>query len=298
MLSPVMKDESSRNPRYVLLRDGPVVAAVETGSLHNHYPGEPRIQLDLSRFISFYDTELAPSLIPSRVGQSRFQHRLANISSHDAQAVRNAITRILHTDREQGSGIDWKGLFRVIMLRYSERLQVIQHHLNSTKDGTGTYTSSQTVRLVLDQLRNMLDPYILHTVVPPSTQTFTNDSWASPVFRHCASTHTDFATSISSELTPSEHVLLRAAQGTNREICRVVVKMWANAVVEGLDPLCQPSFSMTPINRKEEINRDVMKVWRRDLDGLIRWLDWSIWIECSPACEFEVCRTIPFCSLH
>ncbi|KAG6833117.1 hypothetical protein H0H87_011225 [Tephrocybe sp. NHM501043] len=210
-------------------------AVLESGSWHNHYPGDPRVELDLSRLVSFYDTDLVSSLIPSRLNQTRFAHRLENISSHDVQAIMKAVDRVL-TKPSTSSGIDWRGLFRVITLRYAERLEVMQHYLNASETETTSRTSLEVADLVLQELRVMLAPYILHSVVPTPSGLRTGNSWASPVFRHCATTHTDFITSISFALTPSEKLLLKAIQGTNREICRVVVKIWAEAVEEGLDP--------------------------------------------------------------
>ncbi|KAF7365934.1 hypothetical protein MVEN_00468700 [Mycena venus] len=42
--------------------------SVRAGSWHNNYPGETRVMLDLTGFVSFYDITLAPSLISHRYG--------------------------------------------------------------------------------------------------------------------------------------------------------------------------------------------------------------------------------------
>ncbi|KAG6915814.1 hypothetical protein DXG01_009688 [Tephrocybe rancida] len=263
-------------------------AVLESGSWHNHYPGDPRIQLDFSRLVSFYDTELVPSLIPSRLNQTRFEHRLENISLHDSEAVMKVISGVLARP-SKSSGIDWRGLFRVITLRYADRLEIIQHHLNSTETEAVSRTPLESASLVLQQLRIMLAPYILHSAIPAPSWRSDSNSWASPVFRYCATTHTDFISSIPSMLSPSETLLLNAIRGTNREICRVIVKIWAEAVLEGLDP----ALPRPPTDINDDRLNSVLDGWRADVTGLMSWLDWGIWIKCRPACSFEEMCYLP-----
>ncbi|KAG6844479.1 hypothetical protein H0H87_006615 [Tephrocybe sp. NHM501043] len=270
---------------HVLDDRGRIFAAVrESGSWHNHYPGDPRIELDLSRLVSFYDTALVPSLIPSRINQTRFSHRLANISSEDTHAVMRAIDEAL-SNPCTGSGVDWRTLFQVITLRYADRLELLQHHLNASDTETASRTPSEVAAHVLHELRIMLAPYILHSATPIPRHP-TSNTWASPVFQHCATTHTDFITSISSTLTSSERLLLKTIRGTNREICRVVVKIWAEAVLEGLDPALPPSAASPDTDEKRL--SDALARWRADIQRLMDWLSWSVWIKCRPACSFEV----------
>ncbi|KAG6853729.1 hypothetical protein C0991_001967 [Blastosporella zonata] len=260
-------------------------AVLESGSWHNHYPGEPRFELDLSRIVSFYDTKLVPSLIPSRLNRTRFSHRLENISSHDVQAVMRNIAGVL-SKPGPSSGIDWRGLFRVITLRYADRLEVMQHHFNSSDPQTASRTPLEIANLILQELRMMLAPYILHSAVPQPSRD--SNSWASPVYHYCATTHTDFISSIPSLLTPSERFLLKAIRGTNREICRVIVKVWAEAVVEGLDPALP-----VIVDVDDKRLKNVLAGWESDINGLMSWLDWSIWIKCKPACSFEAMCYLP-----
>ncbi|KAF8071565.1 hypothetical protein FPV67DRAFT_1481796 [Lyophyllum atratum] len=270
---------------------------LETGSWHNHYPGDPRFHLDLSRLVSFYDTALIPSLIPLRHGQARHEHRLEGISRTEAQTVQRIIADAL-TGVQAGSGVDWKTLFRVIALRYADRLELIHHLLNSTEAAMASRTPLESAKLTQQQLRITLTPYILHDALPPpanpqSHGEAANHSWASPVFKHCATSHTDFIASnpaLSCRLTPSEQLLLGAVQETNKEICRVVVKMWAEGVVEDLDPdLPQPSSPSLDPGRLENL----LNGWRADISGLMGWLDWSVWIKCRPACSFEEMCYLP-----
>ncbi|GAW04048.1 hypothetical protein LENED_005814 [Lentinula edodes] len=61
-------------------------------------------------------------------------------------------------------------------------------------------------------------------------------AWASPAYELCSTIHTSYiAKSLSGRMTPSERLLLGAVQDTTKEICRVLVKMWATGVEVGLD---------------------------------------------------------------
>jgi hypothetical protein len=57
--------------------------------------------------------------------------------------------------------------------------------------------------------------------------------------------------------------------------------MWAVGVMRGLDTL----FPIE-VNGQLDINQ-VMSDWRQDIEKLMSWLDWSVWIKCRPACSPE-----------
>ncbi|KAG6326575.1 hypothetical protein ID866_12514 [Astraeus odoratus] len=88
-------------------------------------------------------------------------------------------------------------------------------------------------------------------------------------------------------MTPSERLLLRAAEQTTREICRVVTRMWASGVLLGLDGF---------LNSKATLDTSAVAAllckWKTEISSLIHWLDWSIWVKCQPDCSPEVCSTI------
>ena len=101
--------------------------AVNSGSWHNHFPGETRVQLDLAGLISFYDTQLVPSLVAIRAGQERWNHRAGNISSEDLLAVKSRLEAFLVKPPGLSSGINWKTLIQVIVDRFAGRLELIRH---------------------------------------------------------------------------------------------------------------------------------------------------------------------------
>ncbi|KAI6021959.1 hypothetical protein EDC04DRAFT_2901166 [Pisolithus marmoratus] len=260
-------------PRSTSSKFSPTFEVIYAGSWHNRYPGETRIQLDLSGLVSFYDTELVPSLVPARFGKKRVRARLGEVLSRTA--VRS-------------TGIDWPTLIRVVVDRYSERLELVRYLLKSAE--TNGYDQDSVIDYAIKtqvQLRHMLMPYILVDVFPPLLDAETKEAgsdvldWARPVYKLCATTHT--GTFREDTMTSSEQVLFDAVRGTMREICRIVTKMWGSGVLAGVD-----QFMGTDSEPDVETIQNLMKTWREDIDGLMAWLDWSVWVKCRPACGPEV----------
>ncbi|KAG2367003.1 hypothetical protein BDR07DRAFT_1273104 [Suillus spraguei] len=261
---------------------------MHSGSWHNHYPGDSRIVLDLAGLVSLYDIALAPSLVPVRAGLERWDHRVLGISSEDISQVKRRLTEVISRP-DQGSGIDWKTLTHVIVDRYANRLELMQHLLNFTSSDSQELL--QRAKLVQTQLYIMLAPYLLDTTVVTSADTDTPglhpSQWASPVFRLCATTHTTGMINQIPLMTSSERLLLKAVEDTTREICRVTTNMWAVGVMSGLDIL----FPIE-LNKEPDVAQ-IMNGWRQDILKLIAWLDWSIWIKCRPACGPEEMCYLP-----
>ncbi|KAI6108280.1 hypothetical protein F5141DRAFT_1122059 [Pisolithus sp. B1] len=257
------------------------------GSRHNRYPGETRVRLDLSGLVSFYDTELVPSLVPARFGKERWDHRLLNISTEDAVRVKTRLEEALSRPARSSSGVDWQALIRVVVDRYSERLQVVQYLLNPTD--ANSYEPDSVLDYAIKtqvQLRHMLMPYIGVDITPRAiganvTRTASDMlDWARPVYKLCATTHTDGLKDCT--MTSSEKSLLDAVQGTMREICCVVTKMWGLGVLAGVDQFMD-------IDREPDVEtiQNMMKTWREDIDELMAWLDWNVWVKCRPECGPE-----------
>ncbi|KAG1750211.1 hypothetical protein EDB19DRAFT_97419 [Suillus lakei] len=260
---------------------------LHSGSWHNRYPGDSRIVLDLTSLISFYDTALAPSLIPVRVGLERCDHRVLGISPDDISRVMRKLTEVITRPHPVDSGIDWKILTHVIVDRYADRLELMQHLLNFTSSDLQELL--HRARLAQTQLRVMLTPYLLDSTIVPSAVTSGVDAsrWASQIFKLCATTHTSKMINQIPLMTSSERLLLTAVEDTTREICRVTTKMWADGVMSGLDSIFQ---------RERNVEHEVIRLmhdWRHDIEKLMSWLDWSIWIKCRPACGPEEMCYLP-----
>ncbi|TFK69314.1 hypothetical protein BDN72DRAFT_840683 [Pluteus cervinus] len=270
---------------------------LEAGSWHNSYPGEGRIKLDLTRLISFYDTDMFPSLVPLRFGLDRLQHHVSGISGQDVQVFHERLDEVLRDFQPNealalasGSGVDWRTLFQVIVDRYADRLEMLQYILNATDATSENYSQNytQTVDNAMYRLQLMLTTYALQTARPPPLDTGIdkdNLSWASPIYQYCATTHSSGLYPFKKLFTKSEHLLLNALEGTNREICRVIVRMWAEGIEAGIDP----GLPLQPIDDTDgdAFLLPMLKRWRSDIDGLMKWLGWSIWLKCRPACSIE-----------
>ena len=256
--------------------------SIEAGSWHNYFPGETRIHLNYAGVVSFYDTALFPSLKPLRYNKERWEHRLEGISSEDVETLLKTLGSILDRAWDHPvSGIDWKTLLRIIMDRYVVRLQILNRLLNST-----VLDPEADPTLALKKAHNhmsaMLSPYRLYLASPPEIHSTPKHSWAIPVFEECSTTHTryiDSNPSLSQRLTYSEHLLLNSTKSVSKEICRVIVGMWA----EGMEH----SISTEGFTRSDSA-QELMKRWKGLTEELISWLDWSEWVTCQPACGDEV----------
>ena len=274
--------ESERGNFSEPLKSPPAVRSIEAGSWHNYFPGETRIHLNYAGVVSFYDTALFPSLKPLRYNKERWDHRLEGVSSVDVETFLKTFGNILDGAWDRPvSGIDWKTLLRVVVDRYVVRLQILNHLLNSTVLDPAA-DPILSLRKAHNHLSSMLSPYRLYFASPPEIHSIPKHSWAIPVFEECSTTHTryiDSNPSLSQRLTYSEHLLLNSTKSVSKEICRVLVLMWA----EGMEH----SISKEGFIRSESA-QELMKRWKGLTEELIAWLDWSEWVTCQPACEVEV----------
>ena len=222
-----------------------------------------------------------PSLVAIRAGQERWDHRLRNITKEDLSAVKSKVEAVMIRPWDSSSEIDWKTLVQVIVDRFSQRLELIRHLLNSP--ATSPDEILNVANKTQTQLRIMLTPYILLSATPTDSSDKTDLDWTKPIYGLCATAHTSFIESELDSMTDSEKLLLQAIRGTNREICRVVTKMWAAGVYVGID---------SSLNTKELFEvAEVAQVrgkWIEDLNRLMGWLDWSMWVKCNPECGLEV----------
>lgn len=254
-----------------------------SGSRNYHFPGETRVKLDLTGLVSFYDTQLVPSLVAARAGQERWQHRVRNISSKDLSAVKSTIEAAMSRPSGRSSGIDWRTIIQVIVDRFSQRLELMRHLLNSLATESNDLELLDLANKTQTQLRIMLTPYILLSTTPTDPLNRSDLDWTIPTYKLCATTHTHPMESKLDSMTDSEKLILHAVRGTSQEICRVVTRMWAAGVHAGIDP---------SLNTKDPLDiAEVTHIWRawvNDLDRLMAWLDWSLWVKCNPACGPEV----------
>ncbi|KAG2017535.1 hypothetical protein CC2G_007036 [Coprinopsis cinerea AmutBmut pab1-1] len=263
---------------------------LEAGQMHNHFPGETRAQLDLTRLVSLYDTELFPSLVKGREGQERWFHRAAGIGKDDRERLMQHLDDVLSA-KPSRSNIDWTSIYRVVIHRYADRLEVLQSMFQSKPPASEIVGRAKKTVDVFEYVESMLYPYILYGVEPPSSTAHQNGGshdWAIPVFERCATLNTAF---ISSKVTlsSSEKLLLRAVNDVLYEICRALVGIWAEGreIGYGGNPEIEE-------RRNSLTDHGTLGKWENEVDKLISWLDWSVMIKCRPTCGFEVRDPICF----
>ncbi|KAG9313482.1 hypothetical protein JVU11DRAFT_5807 [Chiua virens] len=258
---------------------------IHAGSWQNHFPGEVRVHLDLARLVSFYDTQLAPSLIAVRAGQERWDHRAGNISSDDFSALKLRLEKNL-VPSGQSSGIDWVALMHVIVDRFADRFELIRHFLSSPS--TNPDEVIDVANKTQTQLRIMLNPYLYLSAVPTDPSNKAALNWTVPIFKLCTMTYTSFTDSELNLMTESEKLIHQAIRGVSRETCRIVTKMWAAGVYAGIDD---------KLNRKGLLDMaeitDLRNTWAEDLSQLMAWLDWNVWVKCNPGCHPEEICYLP-----
>lgn len=248
------------------LRTGSSVSfeVVHAGTWHNHIPGETRVRVDYSRLVSFFDPALT-SLVDARSKSTKSKYRIDGISTEDAKDVRNQLVDIFSRTGE-GSGIDWSSIVHVVIERYSARLELVQHLLNST-----SRNATEQAAQVRSQILIMLTPYMLVDAIP-SNETTPDPSWINPVVNHCASTLTAWAPV--DTLERQELVVKQAIEEVLHEICQVLGDVWVDAF----------DVEAAPIEKTQRL----LAKWTRDIDDLMNWLEWSVWDTCKPGCGPEV----------
>ncbi|KAK7014139.1 hypothetical protein VNI00_019377 [Paramarasmius palmivorus] len=234
------------------------IEVIRAGARHNHFPGETRVKLDYTKFISFYDTDLVPSLVDVRARMNgRLEHRLEGISARDIGAVMGRLNSAFSGSGGSGSGVDWQTLIKVVKDRYAERLELVRDLVNLNE------TTVKKAGDVQGQLTAMVAPYLL----------------ASPNFnatyKLCATTHTRYIRETLA-MTPSEKLLLGAVEGTTKEICRSVIRMWSWGV-----------------DHDDGDVEELLGAWKEEIERLMNWLDWSVWLKCRPGCNWDEMCYLP-----
>ena len=253
-------------PSYVLTRFGALVA----GGWHDFAPGETRVQLDYTGLVTFYDPTLS-SLVEARQGKGRLYQRLEGISTADTAHVQAELISVLTRKQSSGgSGVDWKSIVRVVVESHADRLEYLRFLLSPNVTFTDTAEQAFAARA---HLLVMLMPYITTADVPPAPASAAADvSWLAPVVHRCATTQTSRIPV--GMLTPQELRIHAAVEGTLREICRRLALLWVGFFdVEGAD---------------EAKAAEVIEMGHRQVDELMSWLDWSLWVRCEPACGLGV----------
>lgn len=257
--------------------------AIRAGMWHNRLPGESRIRLDYAGVVSAYD-ETYRSLVEGRQGQTRARHRLAGISDKDKERLRAEVKEVVQRTRERGiRQWNWPSLFQAVIDRYGERLEDLRYILRlSETDSTSVVAAARQKVLV------MLTPYMVlpQAKSPHGSTTLTeqivldtsepDEDWISRIYKACASYATSGVTQ-RDNLTTQEQLLVNSIDGVQNEICSSLTTIWSTA----FDSADKSVFAKRLISE-----------WRNEIEELMAWLDWHMWVKCDPPCGPGVCILI------
>ncbi|KAI0033094.1 hypothetical protein K488DRAFT_31255, partial [Vararia minispora EC-137] len=251
--------------------------AIVAGSWHHRLPGEMRVKLDITGFVTFYDPALR-SLTGARRGVERMRHQLVGISHADIESKLAELENVLKREPTVSS-VDWQSIAQIIVQRYAPRLAQLGHTLDQ-KSGRSFANAKERVAAVRAELLVLLTPYLSPDNVP-SSGTDAGAEWLAPVVNRCSFAHVGHLNY--EDFTPQEHIIHSAFAETTHEICRTLGLIWADAfAVDSAD---------------EDVAARLLVIWKKQVTHLMHWLDWVEWRTCRPVCaldEFCYIATWPF----
>ncbi|MBW0549706.1 hypothetical protein O181_089421 [Austropuccinia psidii MF-1] len=248
-----------------------------------HSPGESRVKLDFSGFISFYDR--VESLTQERIKKDelfkRSKHRLYGISQEDIMMVKRRIATVLSRKNAEGWEIienqaDWQQIVQNIIQRYSTRLLDLQFLLNDHSQNA-TKKAMDVRRLTYALLMPYLDF---------STFSLVDFTWLEASVEKCRASFT--ATErLKGNLTQSIRVLIGSIEETLDRLCRTVKLMFAQAIELDLP------YSYSELESRVDVEQTAqgkVRAWTQQMNELIAWLGWPNGQNCEPSCSpNEIC---------
>ncbi|KAH9444154.1 hypothetical protein MJO28_016796 [Puccinia striiformis f. sp. tritici] len=262
--------------------------STRVATLQYHDPGESRVKLDPNTFISFYDRldSLSEKRISLNQEHKRSMHRLYGISQEDATVLIDRLEHVISRKNSQGWEVnqndpDWQGIVRNIIQGYSSRLMDLEDLLKDSQRN-GTMKALDVRRLTYA----MLMPYINF-----SNFSLTDFSWMEVGIKNCKISFTTVERG-RENLGESSRVLMGAIEGTLERVCGTVAKMFSQAVKLDLPNSYRYNSQNNPLNDPvfEKEARDQVVGWKKELDHLMAWLGWPVWMRCQPQCSpSEIC---------
>lgn len=256
----------------------PLMEVRHAGSRHAAFPGESRVHVDPTTFISFFDPALA-SLVAARRGLERRQYRVAQISQDDIVRVRADVHEMLVRAKEERSGVDWVVLARVAQERFGDRLLYIRYLLDQARAvPAGLFAAQARTRFlsvtaaVRKQLMIALSPYMPRDGID-------EPAWYEAIAHGCMRSVT--AHLPDERYTKQERILSHAMDEVLHEVCRVFTDAWRDAFKIDIPVADLDEAFAIP---------ELLEKWRVVFDALFKWLDWPIWMTCDPACAVDVGR--------
>ena len=211
---------------------------------------------------TFYNLSL-PRQAPPGIANAKLTHRLTNITHAQAKEVRQELEYNLLNRGLYCSGTDWREVADGIARRYLTRLIEIQ--------GILIHSHRYSHKNLHQRLRRLS-----HAMVMPF---FEMKSGLEEAETRCVVEYTgklDLA-----RIQPSEKVLIKAVEGVLRRVCKVAFGIYNDTTASTTLP-----------------SKDI-EMWAKNVEELIKWIDWSGWRRCESLCAWDVSfpRPITFISL-
>ncbi|KZT65012.1 hypothetical protein DAEQUDRAFT_731863 [Daedalea quercina L-15889] len=240
------------------------IAVAHAGSWHGSFPGDLRVRTDPAGMLTFFDPAFT-SLVEARRGLGRDQYRLQNISRSDVAQARADVEDIFARGPYERSGVDWHGIAQTVQDRFSERLPYLRYLLHRPMQN-----ASARAAAVREQLITSLIPYMPRSNIGKPAW-FAKTAWGCR-----ASFTTHFPVE---RFTKQEHVLHNALDEVLHEICRVLTGAWREA------------FDIE--EKSTDVATQVIAKWRSEVDTLLEWLEWPVWMGCAPGCAVNEFCYVP-----
>ncbi|CAE6525608.1 unnamed protein product [Rhizoctonia solani] len=255
--------------------------SIRAGMWHNHFPGESRIILDYSSIVSAYDG-VYTSLAHGRQGVPRSKHRLNNISTSNMSRLKAEMEEVLKTGRP-AAAVNWRSVFQDTVNRYGERLEDLRYLLRRSD-----LKAEEIVAKARQKVLVMLTPYMCLPRSKPNgaqansmdrqqpldvnshsaRQNTPDDDWFTRIYDSCAK-HPTIEFARGRKLTTQEEKLANSIDVVHGAICSSLTTIWATAFDSGDKPL---------------IAKYMIAEWKTEIEELMEWLDWAVWIKCDPLC--------------
>ncbi|KAG8713716.1 hypothetical protein FRC08_012907 [Ceratobasidium sp. 394] len=265
-------------------RNHPEIAfeSVRAGMWHNRSPGESRIILDYAGIVSAYD-ETYTSLVTSRQMVPRSKHRLGNISVDDRELLKAEVHDVL-TREHFPAKVNWQSLFQAVVDRYAERLEDLRYLLRRTDPNPAELAATTRHKVLI-----MLAPYMVlpqansgrtressaphdlfqqSTLSAKSARSEPDDDWFERIYGACAG-YATAGVRHKGDLTTQEQRLLASVNRVQSAICSSLTHIWSTA----FDSEDKPVFAGR-----------MVAAWLAEVEELMDWLDWHMWVKCDPPC--------------
>lgn len=241
-------------------------------------PGEVRVTLDPSSFVSFYDR--IESLSQKRRADGtehgpRHAHTLYGISASDVKKIRDRLFQVLARKNAEGwkvesDRLDWRVSVWTIIQTYSKPLSELDYLLKRD-DLTNIRRAAEVRGLTYNMLLLYLDF---------SSWNVSDPAWRDHSIRQCATGFTS-GTYRDSDLTESIMLIIGAIEGTLERLCSSILGIYSNTIELSIpsDPFIIHDEGL------ESAAKSRTSEWSQQTEDLMKWLGWSTWGHCDPPCK-------------